>query len=141
MKLFAKVTIGGQEHDRVPVLNPGNCFGKTWLIEIGGCYSPLFLIVEADSITDAIDELADNDTYGHHVIVSEEDLKDYDLDDCYFDGCGRVLDLDHLAVHGQRILRSPIDVATTEVDCHLMASIHVSLMNSTWSRSGYWIVR
>lgn len=57
--LFAKVTIGGQEHDRVPVLNPGNWFGKTWLIEIGGCYSPLFLIVEADSITDAIDELAD----------------------------------------------------------------------------------
>lgn len=100
MKLFAKVTIGGQEHDRIPVLNPGNWFGKTWLIEIGGCYSPLFLIVEADSVTDAIDELADNDTYGHHVIVSEEDLKDYDLDDCYFDGCGRVLDLDHLAVHG-----------------------------------------
>jgi hypothetical protein len=35
----------------IPVINPGGWFGKTWLIEIGGSYTPLFLVVEADTIS------------------------------------------------------------------------------------------
>ena len=57
--------------DRIPVLNPGDWFGKAWLVEIGGCYTPLFLVVEADNISDAIDELSDDPTFGHQIHVPE----------------------------------------------------------------------
>ena len=64
----------GQELNDMPVLNPGDWFGKAWLIEIGGSYSPLFLVVEADSPQDAIDELADHKKYGHHIVCRMSDL-------------------------------------------------------------------
>lgn len=53
----ARGKFSGQELKDIPVLNPGDWFGKAWLIEIGGSYSPLFLVAEADSVSDAIDEL------------------------------------------------------------------------------------
>ena len=64
-------------------------------MELGGCYTPLFLVVEADSMTDAIDELSDNKTYGHQIHVPDEDLGDYPEDDRHYDGNGRVIDLDY----------------------------------------------
>ena len=73
--ITANAAFHGQELSYIPVLNPGDWFGKTWLIEIGGSYWPLFLVVEADSITDAIDELASHDQYGHLITVSDEDLQ------------------------------------------------------------------
>ena len=85
----------------IPVINPGDWFGKAWLIEIGGSYSPLFLIVEADTIQDAIDELADNEKYGHNIVVPVEDLADYDTETCNYGPSGQVIDLDHLMIHGQ----------------------------------------
>lgn len=48
MAITARGNRNGHELTDIPVLNPGDWFGKTWLIEIGGSYSPLFLIVEAD---------------------------------------------------------------------------------------------
>lgn len=98
--ITAKTTFNGHELTDVPVLNPGDWFGKTWLIEIGGSYWPLFLIVEADSVSDAIDELADNEKYGHNIVVADEDLGDYAEDDRHYGPSGQVLDLDHLMVHG-----------------------------------------
>lgn len=91
------------DHDltAVPVLNPGGWFGKTWLIEIGGSYSPLFLVVEADTISEAIDELSDDPTFGPQIHVPESDLGDYPEDSRHFDGSGRVIDLDHVLVHGR----------------------------------------
>jgi hypothetical protein len=98
--IYARATFHGHELTDMPVLNPGNWFGKTWLIEIGGGYSPLFLVVEADNVSDAIDELADNDQYGHLITVNEEDLADYDPESCHFGPSGQVLDLDWLCIHG-----------------------------------------
>ena len=97
----AKATFNGQELSDIPVLNPGDWFGKCWLLEIGGSYTPLFLIVEADGLDDAIGVLADDEKYGHNIIVSDEDLGDYDLDDCHYGPSGQVLDLDWLSIHGQ----------------------------------------
>ena len=92
----------GDHEIEAEVLNPGNWFGKTWLIEIGGSYSPLWLAVEANSVSDAIDELADSERHGNHIRVADADLGDYDEDDCSRAGNdGAVVDLDHLAVHGQ----------------------------------------
>jgi hypothetical protein len=103
----AKAKFHDHELTDVPVLNPGDWFGKTWLIEIGGSYSPLFLIVEADSLCSAIDELADNEKYGHLITVDDEDLGDYDPDDCHYGLSGQVLDLDHLMIHGQEDSKTP----------------------------------
>lgn len=51
--ITATFTFHGNEHTGVPVLNAGDWFGKCWLLEVGGSYWPLYLIVEADSISDA----------------------------------------------------------------------------------------
>lgn len=101
MRITANATFHGHELSEMPVLNPGAWWGKTWLIEIGGSYTPLFLIIEADSMCDAIDELASHDNYGHNIVVADEDLGDYDLETCHFGPSGEVLDLDNLMIYGQ----------------------------------------
>ena len=103
----AKATFHDHELNNIPVINPGDWFGKTWLLEIGGNYTPLYLIVEADSAQDAIDELADNEKHGHLIHVSEEDLADYDPNDCHYGPSGQVLDLDWLHIHGQEGSKCP----------------------------------
>ena len=100
-EIKARGSFGGQELKDIPVLNPGDWFGKAWLLMIGGSYWPLFLIVEADSATDAIDELADSEKYGHHIVVLDKDLTDYPEEDRHYGPSGQVLDLDHLMIHGQ----------------------------------------
>ena len=97
----------------LPVINPGDWFGKTWLLEIGGSYWPLFLVVEADTVQDAIDELADNQEYGHPITAADEDLADYPQDERQFGPSGQVLDLDHLQIHGQE-----------GVDCPFLCTYH-----------------
>jgi hypothetical protein len=99
--ITAKGTLNGQSLTDIPVLNPGDWFGKTWLLDIGGSYSPLFVVVEADSVQDAIDELADHEKYGHQIIVSDEDLGDYPENERHYGPSGQVLDLDRLSIHGQ----------------------------------------
>jgi len=105
--ITASGTFHGHELKDMPVINPGDWFGKTWLIEIGGSYSPFFLIVEADSMSDAIDELADYKKYSHHIIVEESDLGDYPEEDRHYGPSGQVLDLDHLMIHGQEGNKTP----------------------------------
>lgn len=69
-------------------------------MEIGGSYTPLFLIVEGDSAQDAIDVLADSEKYGHHIVVADDDLADYDPESCNYGPSGQVIDLDWLMIHG-----------------------------------------
>ena len=45
-KVTARGNWNGQELTDVPVLNPGDWFGKAWLIEIGGSCRPLFLVID-----------------------------------------------------------------------------------------------
>jgi hypothetical protein len=103
--ITAKAKFNGHDLTDIPVLNPGDWWGKCWLLEIGGNYTPLYLIVEADGLDDAIDVLADDEKYGHN--VSDEDLDDYDPDDCHFGPSGQPLDLDWLLIHGQEGTNSP----------------------------------
>jgi hypothetical protein len=99
--ITASCTLHDHTLTDIPILNTGGWFGKAWLLELGGSYTPLFLVVEADTISDAIDELSDNATYGHHMHVHESDLGDYSEDDRHYDASGRVIDLDHLMVHSR----------------------------------------
>ena len=110
MKITASCKFGDHEIQEIPVLNPGDWFGKAWLVEVGGSYTPLFLVVEADTISDAIDELSDNEKYGHQIHVPDSDLGDYPEDDRHYDGSGRVIDLDHLMIHGQERTDLPFPV-------------------------------
>ena len=93
--------LNGHELKDTPVLNPGDWWGKTWLIEIGGSYWPTFLVAEGDTVQSVIDELADNEKFGHHIIVDEPDLGDYPEDERHYGPSGQVIDLDHLMIHGQ----------------------------------------
>lgn len=95
----ARGRLGDHDID-APVLNPGAWFGRTWLLELGGSYTPLFLVVEADSVEDAIDELSDNEKYGHQIHVEDEYLSDYPEDERHYDSSGRVIDTQWLAIHG-----------------------------------------
>jgi hypothetical protein len=106
-KVTASATLNGQQLKDIPVINPGDWWGKTWLLEIGGSYWPLFLVVEADCVQDAIDELADDEKFRHHIVVPEIDLGDYPEESRFYGPSGEVLDLDHLMVHGQERVEVP----------------------------------
>ena len=106
----ASCEFNGLQLTDIPVINPGGWFGKSWLVEVGGSYTSLFLVVEADTVSDAIDELSENKTYGNQIHVPESDLGDYPEDQRHYDGKGRVLDLDHLMVHGQERADLPFPV-------------------------------
>ncbi len=110
MQITASCKFGDHDLTGIPVLNPGDWWGKAWLIEIGGSYTPLFLVVEADTISDAIDELSDNEKYGHQIHLPEADLGDYPEDDRHYDGSGRVIDLDHVMIHGREGCDLPYSV-------------------------------
>lgn len=97
----AHANFHGHELTEISVINPGGWFGKTWLIEIGGSYSSFYLIVEADSMSGAIDALADDEKHGHHIVVEDEYLSDYDSDTCHYGPSGQILDLDHLMIYGE----------------------------------------
>ena len=101
MAITARGKLNGHDFTDILVLNPGDWFGKAWLVEIGGSYSSLYVVIEADSMSDAIDELAENEKFGHQIIVADENLGDYPEDDRHYSGNGQVLDLDHLMIHGQ----------------------------------------
>lgn len=68
-KVTAKWMADEQECE-APAINPGDWFGKTWLLSV--CVSntggPHF-IVEADSVADAIDILAEDEQYGHVIAI------------------------------------------------------------------------
>ncbi|WP_164102249.1 hypothetical protein [Candidatus Laterigemmans baculatus] len=106
-QITASGSFHGHDLEDLPVLNLGDWFGKTWLIEIGGSYSPLFLVVEADSFCSAIEELADNEKYGHLITVADEDLGDYDPNDCHYGPSGQILELDHIMIHGDEQSKMP----------------------------------
>lgn len=99
--ITATAEIKGRTVTEIAVINPGDWWGKCWLIEIGGSYSPLFLVVEADNVSDAIDEVAESEEHNHHIVVCDDDLGDYDPEDCHYSGSGAVLNLDHIMVYGQ----------------------------------------
>ncbi len=106
--ITAKATLNGHDLTDIPVINPGDWFGKTWLIEIGGSYWPTFLVVEADTVSSAIDELAESKRFGHLILVDDADLGDYPEDDRHYGPSGQLLDLDHVMIHGQEGSECPL---------------------------------
>ena len=99
MTVIAKGKLNGHEIE-AECINPGDWFGKTWLVEIGCGFSSHFFAVEADTVTDAIDEFSGSER-GHLIVVDDADLADYDEDSRYYNDGGQVCDLDNVMVHGE----------------------------------------
>jgi len=100
--IVAKGRLGNHDIE-AEVLNPSSWFGKTWLIEIGCGFSSLFFAVEADSVTDAIDEFSGSER-GHLILIDDADLADYMEDgefNGYYNDGGQPCDLDNVMVHGE----------------------------------------
>jgi hypothetical protein len=77
---MAKVTAYGKlgDHDiEAEVIDPGNWFGKCWLIEVGCGYSSIYYVVEADNVTDALDEFVGSEPGKKHAIIDPSDYGDY----------------------------------------------------------------
>lgn len=99
MNVTASIVHNGHELTDLPVANLGEAFGHAWLVEVGGSYSPFFLIVEGDNWSDALDALSDS-KWGEQIHVAESDLDDYPEESRHYDGSGRVIDTDWIMIHG-----------------------------------------
>jgi hypothetical protein len=106
---WASCEFNGFNLDYLPVLNPAACRGKTWLIEIGGCM-PVWVVVEAGSVSDAIEVLSDDPEFGHAVHVRDEDLAAYPEGERHHDRRGRVIDPERVTVHGRKDADLPYPV-------------------------------
>ena len=90
-----------RDHDiDAECINPGEWFGKTWLIEIGCGFSSLFFAVEADTVTDAIDEFSGSD-YGHLILIDDADYMEAGEFRGYYSDGGQPCNLDDLLIHGE----------------------------------------
>jgi hypothetical protein len=61
---------------------------------------PVWVVVEADSVSDAIEVLSDDPEFGDAVHVRDEDLGAYPEEEHYYDRRGRVIDPELVTVHG-----------------------------------------
>jgi hypothetical protein len=106
-KITASFKVGKSEMTGVPVVNPGDWFGKAWHLSLpcsnAGGHS---FIVEADSASDAEMEFSDSE-YGHLIHVSEADLKDYPEESRQHDDSGRVIDTEELGIEGEDGAKCP----------------------------------
>lgn len=87
--IWASCWFDGYELGYLPVLNPGRCCGKTWLIEFISDL-PIMLIVEAESVCEALVVLNNDPEWGDHVYVVHDN-----------DEAGRVFRTQRVQVHGQ----------------------------------------
>lgn len=75
-KVIARGKLG--PHDiEAEVLNPGDWFGKVWLVGNTCGVSTIWFGVEADSVSDALDEFAENDKTRHLVEIQDSEKADY----------------------------------------------------------------
>ena len=106
MSVTASGRLHGQRLEGIPVINPGDWWGKAWLVELGGSYMAEYYVVEADSVSDAIDEFADS-AHGHLITVEERYYDDYPEDSRHYGPSGQVLDLDYFMIHGLEGSKTP----------------------------------
>lgn len=108
-KVTASFQFRKEEMKDVPVLNPGEGFGKCWLIELGGSYYSSFVVIEADSEMDALEALSDDKDWSHHTLIDIGSLADYFLGndeegqpvyEVYWNNVGNPCDFQNVAIYG-----------------------------------------
>jgi hypothetical protein len=106
---WASCEFNGFDLGYLPVLNAAAFRGKTWLIEIGGCM-PVWVVVEAETVPNAIEVLSDDPEFGDAVHVREEDLAAYPEEERQYDRMGRAIDPARVKVHGRERADLPYPV-------------------------------
>ena len=102
--IWASCEYDGCELGYLPVLNPGACEGKTWLIEFLGDV-PIRLVVEADSVSEALVVLSNDPDFGEgFCFVHVED------DDSPVDSFPQVPKTQRVRVHGNEHCSCPYPV-------------------------------
>jgi hypothetical protein len=91
--IWASCNFNGYDYDYLPVLNPGECGGKTWLVELLGCV-PVLVVVEAASVHDALIVLSRDPEFGEGIQLAR-DGKSSEAD------CRRVFNKQNVRVYGQ----------------------------------------
>ncbi len=103
-----------------PVINPGAADGRAWLIEPSTWANGPTYVVESKYVTGAEDELVDDDDFGKHYRISEEDLKDYLVQpgewgenpeppeySCEWTGSGNPYNSEDIFIHGDETAPVP----------------------------------
>jgi len=101
-----KWTVDERDYE-APVVNPGDWFGKTWHLSV--CISNTggpHYIVEADTVADAIDILAESEEYGS-IIAIEVDVEGDDYGEPLSDGMELTADMSAKAEEVARRLGVP----------------------------------
>lgn len=98
--LTASCTFDGFNLAYLPVLNPGRWCGKTWLIELLSGVAPVWVVVEAGSIRDALLVLSTDPDFGRDVHVDHEQGDDL----------GPTLNTENVRVHGREHCDFPYPV-------------------------------
>jgi hypothetical protein len=90
----------------ITVVNPGEWFGKVHLLGVDCGYSIAWYLVEADSLSDVIDIIAEHKEYGQALRVFPGDVEDYRLNpgsppdeaeyDLHYDSCGNPYSTEHI---------------------------------------------
>lgn len=81
------------------VLNPGDWFGKAWLVFVADCYHPTLYVVEAGSCSDALEEFVES-YIGANLEISDSEIGDYDLGDITSYRNGTPCDTESVMIHG-----------------------------------------
>jgi hypothetical protein len=93
--LNASTRVHGYDLVHLPILNPGRCGGRTWVMELRGS-APIWVVVEAQSVNDALLVHADDPDFGEAVYVAH--VLDDDSPD---DDSGRCLTTHRVRVYGE----------------------------------------
>ena len=90
-------------------VNPGDWFGKAWILEIGVGFSSFYFAVEGDCEQDVIDNFIDLSERRHLLLI--EDTNDLDEDWTTRAGnAGEPVDLSNVAIHGKAVSRMNDDM-------------------------------
>lgn len=93
--LDASCTVHGYDLVHLSILNPGRCVGRTWVMELLGS-APIWVVVEAEIVHDALLVLADDPDFGEAVYVAHVIDNDSPNDDS-----GRCLTTHRVRVYGE----------------------------------------
>jgi hypothetical protein len=76
-------------------VNPGEWFGRTWLVSVSAGQNVLHYVIEANSLTNASDMLSES-VHGHVIRIQSSEYLDFGVETdepkCCFDGKGQPYD-------------------------------------------------
>lgn len=142
MSVIARGKLGDHEIE-ADVVNPGDWWGRLWLIEVGCGYGSVYYGVEADTASDALDEFADS-KHVHHIqidveleggdygmssesgkgwvnlkgeVITDPEKFKYLSEPSYLGNAGTPCNTEHILIHGPAKVKGFTYFDADDVDC------------------------